>query len=146
MRKKQHSKKLSKEKGGIIFPVLLGTLSSLLILIALIILFSAITLLSASPHKLIIPLCAFSLLTASFFGGFITVKKNKCRDSMLCGLLCGICTTIIFSAIFLIIGALFSVEDSVYAWIFRLFTIIRPIIGGIVASKGKKRSPRRKRF
>lgn len=146
MKKKQPQKKHSSKKGGMIFPIIFGVSASVLLFIALIVLFSVITLLCDSPHKFIMPLSVFALLTSSFFGGFIAVKKNKSREPMLCGVLCGVANAIIFSLIFLIIGLIFDTESTLTAWIFRGLTALASPLGALVASKAKKQPSRRKKF
>ena len=146
MKKKQPQKKHSNKKGGMIFQIIFGISTAILIFTALIVLFSAITLLCDSPHKFIMPLSVFALITSSFFGGFIAIKKNKGREPLLCGVLCGVANAIIFSLIFLIIGMIFDTESTLTAWIFRGLTTLASPLGALVAAKAKKQPSRRKKF
>lgn len=134
MKKTKSQKKRTISKGGIIAPSLFGAVSAILILICLLLVFSAVSLLCDTPSSLVPPLSYFAIFSASFFGGFIAIKKNKGRDAMLCGALCGTFTALSLSLIFLAIGFFLSTKSSAAAWLFRIAIIPSSIFGGIIAS------------
>ena len=144
MKKRTNEKKRS-YKSGILTSSAFGAFSSMAILLALLMLFSLIGQLSESPHSLLTPFSFFSIYTSSFFGGFISVKKNKGRDPLLCGLICGILIAILFSLIFLIFGLIFDVKSTPISWLFRAFTLLASIIGALISSASKRKAPKRKR-
>ena len=143
--KKRTKEKKRVSKSGILISSLFGAFSSMAILLALLMLFSLIGQLSENPHSLLSPFSFFSIYTSSFLGGFISVKKNKERDSLLCGLICGILIAILFSLIFLIFGLIFDVKSTPISWLFRAFTLLASIIGALLSSASKRKAPKRKR-
>ena len=143
-------KKISRaSKSGILVSCSIGLCGAAIILLVLLILFSAIGLSNENPHSMLTPLSFFAIYTSAFFGGFIAIKKNKSRDALLCGLICGMFITITFCMIFLLIGIILNVESTALSWLFRAITIIFSTLGsflGIKRSNGipKKRHRRRK--
>lgn len=148
MKTKKREKRSASARRGVLFCIILGTALGILIFLAMLTLFSCILLATDNPHNYPFPLSLFSIYASAFFGGFIAVKRNGGRDALLCGALTGIAFTLVLCLIFLIIGAILKVDGSASSWLFRSFSVIGAVIGGLVAIKFKgapKKRRKRKR-
>ena len=143
--KKRAKQKRHISKSGILISSAYGLLCATVILILLLTAFSAIGLATENPHSLLTPISFFSIYTASFFGGFIAIKKNKGADALLCGLICGIFTFLFLSLIFFIIGIILKSQSASLTWLFRALIIPASILGSLLGSAKKNKMPKRKK-
>lgn len=143
---KKKKRKTTASASGAIGCACFGSLASIIILFALLVIFSALALIPKNPHPLLAPLSFFSLYSSAFFGGFLSVKKSKGRDSLLCGLLNGILTAILFSLLFGVVGFLTDAKGTPLSWLFRALIIPASILGALLGKRTKaKRKKRKKR-
>ena len=142
--KKKGIKRKNMFEGGALFSSAFGMLCSIAIFTACLLILAGISLALENPHTAITPFALFALYTSTFFGGFISVKKNKGRDALLCSAVCGAVTTLIFCLIFLIIGLIFDIKSNMLSWLLRALCIISSIIGGFIG-RGSQKKPKRKR-
>ena len=143
--KKRAKQKRHISKSGILISSAYGLLCATVILILLLAIFSAVGLATENPHSLLTPISFFSIYTASFFGGFIAIKKNKGADALLCGLVCGIFTFLFLSLIFFIIGIILKSQSASLTWLFRALIIPASILGSLLGSAKKNKMPKRKK-
>ncbi len=143
--KKRIKEKKRVSKSGALTSAVFGMCVSSAILLALLIMFSLIGLVISNPHSLITPFSFFSIYASSFFGGFISAKKNKCSDALLCGLICGCFVFLLFSSVFWIFGLIIDVKSAPISWLFRAIMIISSILGAILSTLTKSKSPKKKR-
>ncbi len=143
--KKRAKQKRHISKSGILISSAYGLLCATVILILLLAIFSAVGLATENPHSLLTPISFFSIYTASFFGGFIAIKKNKGADALLCGLICGIFTFLFLSLIFFIIGIILKSQSASLTWLFRALIIPASILGSLLGSAKKNKLPKRKK-
>lgn len=142
MKKKKIKNKSS--ANGIISSVSFGAIISAALLFSLLLIFSALSLALERPHVIFKPLAFFSIYTSAFFGGFLSVKKNKGRDSLLCGLFCGIVTAILLSLLFGIIALASDAETTPISWLYRALIIPASMLGALIGAKSKPRRKRRR--
>ena len=142
---KKRVQKRHVSKSGILLSCAFGLCGAILILLALLAIFSLVGLASDDPHSLLLPISFFSIYTASFFGGFIAIKKNKGRDALLCGALCGILIALSYSLIFGIIGIILDIDGTSASWLYRPLMIPASLIGSIVGIGNAHKKPNRKR-
>ena len=141
MKNKAHERKNASSRGGILFCVALGSLSTIIILFVLLALFSCVTVNMKNPHAYLTALSFFAVYASAFFGGFIATKKNSGRDALTCGSLTGVASAIILCLLFLAIGAIFKTQSSPLSWLFRALTVVFSLIGALLATK-KKSTPK----
>ena len=141
MKNKAHERKSASSRGGILFCVALGSLSTIIILFVLLALFSCVTVNMKNPHAYLTALSFFAVYASAFFGGFIATKKNSGRDALTCGSLTGVASAIILCLLFLAIGAIFKTQSSPLSWLFRALTVVFSLIGALLATK-KKSTPK----
>ncbi len=141
--KKSAKRKSSKNPKSLTFCIILGASSTIVILFALLVLFCCITLNAKNPHAYLSPLSFFAIYTSTFFGGFIATKKNGSRDSLLCGALTGLASTLLLCLIFLVAGAIFQTQSTPLSWLFRAGALLFSIIGALLATKRKKAPPKK---
>ena len=142
---KKRVQKRHVSKSGILLSCAFGLCGAILILLTLLAIFSLVGLASDDPHSLLLPISFFSIYTASFFGGFIAIKKNKGRDALFCGALCGILIALSYSLIFGLIGIILDIDGTSASWLYRLLMIPASLIGSIVGIGNAHKKPKRKR-
>ena len=130
-------------KSGMLTSASFGLLCACVIFIVCLAIFSAIGIATENPHSLLAPISFFSIYTSSFFGGFISAKKNKGSDTLLCGVVCGIFVFLAFSSIFFVLSLIFSVQSTPLSWLFRLLIILFSLVGSLVGKN--KHVPKRRR-
>ena len=143
--KKRATEKKHATKRGILISSLFGLCATMIILFALLMIFSLIGLATENPHSLLSPVSFFSIYTSTFFGGFISIKKNKGHDSLLCGLICGIFSAIVLSLVFGVFRLLFDANSTPLSWLFRVLIIITSIIGALLGVNKTKKMPKKKK-
>lgn len=143
--KKRATEKRHISKSGILISSAFGLLGATLILLGLIAIFSAVGLATENPHSLTAPISFFSIFTASFFGGFIAVKKNKGIDALLCGSLCGIFIFLSFSTVFFLIGLILDIESNPTSWLFRMLIIVFSLLGSIIGKTKSQKLPKKRK-
>ena len=143
--KKRAKQKRHISKSGILISSAFGLLSSVIILLLLLSIFSAIGLATEKPHSLLTPISFFSIYAASFLGGFIAIKKNNGTDSLLCGLICGVFIFLFLSLFFFLIGLMLKSQSSSLTWLFRILIIPSSILGSILGSAKNNKMPKRKK-
>ena len=143
--KKRGKEKKPSFKGGALKASLVGTLGAISIFILMLSIFSAIGLSFENPHAYISPLSYLAIYGAAFFGGFIATKKNRGHDALLCGLVCGVITTLTLCLLLFIIGLILKAESGAISWIFRALTVVFPIFGALLGIKRKSKPKKRKR-
>ena len=144
MKNKAQKRKIPSKNGGILFSIILGTCSTVIILFILLALFCCIALNAKNPHVYLTPLSFFAIYTSAFFGGFIATKKNSGRDALLCGSLTGIASSALLCLIFLVVGIIFKTQSTPLSWLFRALGILFSLLGALPAAKTKK-SPKKAR-
>ena len=142
--KKRIKEKKRVSKSGILTSAVFGACISSIIFITLLKIFSLIGLASNTPHALLTPFSFFSIYTATFFGGFVAVKKNKGRDALFCGLFCGCIIALLFSLVFGISGLIFNVTSEPISWLYRALIIISSIIGSLLGINKSTKRPKNK--
>ena len=143
MKKRVQKRHIS--KSGILLSCAFGLCGAILILLALLAIFSLVGLAAEDPHSLLLPISFFSIYAASFFGGFIAIKKNKGHDCLLCGLICGLLTALSYSLIFGLLGIILDIDSTSISWLYRLLMIPASLIGSIVGIGNAHKKPKRKR-
>ena len=143
--KKRTSQKKRTSKSGILISCISGLCASILIFILLLIAFSLIGLTSENPHSLLTPISFFSIYASSFLGGFISVKKNKGRDPLLCGLICGIIIAVAYSLAFGLIGIICDIDSTPISWLYRILMAVASIVGALLGISKSKKMPKKKR-
>ena len=141
--KKSAKRKSPKNCKSLTFCIILGTLSTIVILFALLALFCCIALAAKNPHAYLTPLSFFAIYTSSFFGGFIATKKNGAKDSLLCGALTSLASTFALCLIFILIGAIFQTQSTPLSWLFRAGAMLFSALGALFAAKRKKPTPKK---
>ena len=144
---KNAKKKKSKSffEGGALFCALFGSLCSIFIFIACLMIFSGVSIALDNAHNALAPFALFSIYSATFLGGFIAVKKNKCRDALLCSSVCGAISTLVLCLAFWIIGLVFDIKSDMLSWLFRALCIAFSILGGFLAINKSKKTKRKRR-
>ena len=145
--KKITERKVSKNHKSLTFCIILGVCCTVIILFALLALFSCVALAADNPHKYLSLLSFFAIYTSAFFGGFIATKKNGGRDALLCGGLTGVASTLLLCLLFFMIGALLGDQSTPLSWLFRALSVVASLLGGLLGSKRKRtqRKARRRR-
>lgn len=142
---KKRAQKKRTTKRGILLSSAFGLCGAILILLTLLAIFSLVGLAADNPHSLLLPFSLFSIYAAAFFGGFIAIKKNKGRDALPCGVLCGVVVAISYSLIFGIIGIILDIESTSISWLYRPLMIPVSTLGSIVGIAETRKRPKRKR-
>lgn len=145
MKKKTLKKKVRINHSSALFCVALGSFCSIIILFAILAVFSSLLLASKSPHPFFTPLSFFAIYSSAFFGGFIAVKKNYGKDALLCGTLTGVVSTLLLCLLFLAVGAILKTQSPPSSWIFRTLAIAFSTLGGLLATKSKASRKKKKR-
>ena len=143
--KKRVLEKKRISKSGILISAAFGLCAAISILLILLAIFSLIGLATENPHSLLSPISFFSIYTASFFGGFISIKKNKGRDPLLCGLICGCFIALSYSLIFGLIGIILDIKSAPISWLYRLLMIVSSLVGSLLGTAKPNKMPKRKR-
>ena len=143
--KKRIKEKKHLQSNGALTSAVFGTCCSAAIMLALLILFSLVGLASDNPHSLITPFSFFAIYASSFFGGFASVKKNKCSDALLCGLICGCLVFLLFSTVFWIFGLIINVKSTPISWLFRAIMILSTLVGAILSALTASKAPRKRK-
>ena len=143
--KKRGKEKKNRLNSGALRASLFGSVAAVAILALMIAIFSAIGISLESPHTYVAPLSYLAIYGAAFFGGFIASKKNKGRDALLCGLVCGAVTTVILCLLLFIVGLILKAESGALSWVFRGLSIVFSALGAIVGMKRKTQTRKRKK-
>ena len=145
MKKRAHEKKRTSKSGALVASAF-GAGMAFALLLALLATFSIIGLAAENPHSLLSPISFFSIYASAFLGGFIAIKKNKGRDTLLCGALCGVLTMLAYSVALWVAGIILDAESTPISWLYRAIIIVCAILGSIIGvNKTHKKSIRRKR-
>ena len=144
--KRMATEKKRTQKSGILISVVFGLCASIIIFIAMMMIFSIVGSATENPHSLLTPISFFCIYTASFFGGFIASKKNKGRESLLCGAVCGTVIALAYSLIFGIVGIVCNIDSTPISWVYRGLMIACSILGSVIGvSRTHKKPIKRKR-
>ena len=124
---------------------LCGALLGIASFFAMLLLFCAMGMALPDPHPFILPLCFFSVYSASFLCGLFAVKKNGGKDALLCGLLSGASFIILLWAIVFLINS-FSSSATLQApnFIWKLLSIPITMLGAFAGLKNTGKKPRKK--
>lgn len=144
MKKRVQKKRVAKR--GIFISSAFGLCGAILILISLLAIFSLVGLATDNPHSLLSPISFFSIYTASFFGGFIAIKKNKSHDPLLCGLVCGSFIALSYSLVFGLIGIILDIKSTPISWLYRLLMIVSALIGALLGTATRNKTPKRRKM
>ena len=143
--KRMATEKKRTQRSGILISIVFGLCASIIIFIAMLTIFSIIGAATEKPHSLLTPISFFCIYTASFFGGFVSIKKNKGRDSLLCGALCGIVISLTYSLIFGLIGIICDIDSAPISWLYRILMAVASIVGALLGISKSKKMPKKKR-
>ena len=145
MKKRANEKKRTSKNGALLSSVF-GMGIAVAALLALLSIFSIIGLASEKPHSLLSPISFFSIYASAFLGGFVAIKKNKERDALLCGALCGVFIMLAYSVTFWLVGIILNADSTPISWLYRAIIIVCALLGAIIGvNKTHKKSIRRKR-
>lgn len=144
--KKRAPQKKNTSKSGLLISSVFGVFGSVIILLMILVIFSFVGLAISEPHTLLSPVAFSALYLSAFFGGFIAIKKNKGRDALLCGLVCGCFITVLYLLLFWIAGLIFDTDSTMLSWIFRILILPASVLGSFLGTiKDKKIPAKRKR-
>ncbi len=125
---------------GVAFGIGVGLLSLCLLLM----IFSALCLMSDNPHAMIAPLSFAAIYTSAFIAGMCCAKRNGSSSVLICGLLEGVCFCALLWFIFFAVGLSGSEDENLKnAFIWRLLTIPSSVLGAICTLK--RPSPKRRK-
>jgi putative membrane protein (TIGR04086 family) len=144
--KKRVSEKKHTSKSGILISAVFGLCISAIIMLALFMLFSIIGLANENPHSLLSPISFFTIYASAFFGGFSAIKKNKGRDCLFCGALCGILIALTYSLIFGIMGLAFNIDNAPISWVYRIIIIPIAFLGSVTGISKQHKQPKKRKF
>ena len=121
----------------------LGTATSLLCALTLMLIGALLCLRSNDPLKLILPIGLGTLYLSALIGGIVTVRKHG-KKALLCGGLCGL-----FLFVFFFGTSLFFRGEGSFSFLvtllLRLLTILFSILGAFLGQKRSNHRPPRKR-
>ena len=144
--KKRAPQKKNTSKSGSLISSAFGLCGAVIILLIILVIFSFVGLAISEPHTLLSPVAQSALYLSAFFGGFIAIKKNKGRDALLCGLVCGCFITVLYLIVFWISGLILDADSEPLSWLFRILIIPSSILGSFLGTiKDKKIPTKRKR-
>lgn len=126
----------------LLYSSLFGAGMGICIMLAIILLASALCTMLDDPHKFVSPLCIFSVFSAAFFAGLIARKKNKSM-TLLCGAVCGMIILVFIWILSAILKIGFQ-SNSTTTSSFILDALIIPTtcFGAIIGSSSDKNSRR----
>ena len=124
--------------------VAFGVGAGLLSLCALLLIFSALCLMSNNPHAMIAPLSLTAIYVSAFIAGLLCAKRNGSSSVLICGLLEGICFCALLWFIFFAVGLSGSEGENLKnAFIWRLLMIPVSVLGALCTLKHP--SPKRRK-
>ncbi len=125
---------------GVAFGIGAGFLS----LSVLLLIFSALCLMSKDPHAMIAPLSLAAIYASAFIAGMLSAKRNGSSSVLICGLLEGICFTALLWLVFFVVGISgLEGENLKNAFIWRLLIIPSSVLGALCTLK--RQSPKRRK-
>ena len=122
-----------------------GTGGGLLCFSLLVLVISALSLLLKDPHKLSLPLAVAAIYLASFASGFLALKHNKGKDTLICGCVSGILLVLILGVFLSFVPSSSSEQAMGGVLLLRLIALPCSVLGALLASKPSK-PKRRKRY
>ena len=144
--KKRASEKKHVSKSGILISSAFGLFISIITALSLFVIFSLIGLANENPHSLLSPVSFFTIYASAFFGGFSAIKKNKGRDCLLCGALCGIFISLTYSLVFGIIGFICNIDNAPISWVYRIIIIPITFFGSLIGIPKHHKQPKKRKF